>query len=144
PTIYQWNASLQRELARSLALTVSYVGSSSNYLARVININGADIGDPRTERQRRLIPALGAINYREPSGRSTYHGLEATLDKRFARGLQYTIAYTWSHSIDDVPELFSDDGAVIQDKRNLRGDRGNSIFDVRHRLSASSLVELPF
>ena len=33
---------------------------------------------------------------------------------------------------------------VIQDWRNLRGDRGNSGFDRRHRLVAHAAVDLPF
>jgi len=33
---------------------------------------------------------------------------------------------------------------VSQDWRNLRGDRGNSGFDRRHRLVAHALMELPF
>jgi hypothetical protein len=144
PTIYQWNLNLQRQLGRSLAVTTAYVGSSSNYLPRWYNINGADPGDPRTERQRRPIPRLGAITYRETSGRASYHGLEATLDKRLSRGVQFSLAYTWSHSIDDVTEQFGAEGLVIQDKRNLHADNGNSGFDRRHRLVGSYLIELPF
>jgi hypothetical protein len=144
PTIYQWNASVQRQLGGSMVATAAYVGSSSNYLPRWYDINGADPGDPRTERQRRPIPRLGAITYRETSGRASYHGLETTLEKRLSHGVQFSLAYTWSHSIDDVTEQFGTEGAIIQDKRDLRGNTGNSGFDRRHRLSSFYLVELPF
>ena len=144
PAISQWNVSAQRQLGPRIVATLSYVGSASNELPRNYNINGADPGDPATERQRRLIPALGTIDYRETSGRATYHGLEATFEKRFAAGWQASASYTWSHSIDDVAELFSDAGAAIQDKRNLGADKGDSGFDRRHRLSGSYIVQLPF
>jgi len=144
PTIYQWNLSVQRQIGSSIAVTTAYVGSSSNHLPRWYNINGADPGDPRTERQRRPIPSLGTITYRDTSGRANYHGLEATVDKRLSRGIQLALAYTWSHSIDDVLEQFGAEREVIQDKRNLQGDRGNSGFDRRHRLVGSYVIELPF
>jgi hypothetical protein len=144
PTIYQWNVSVQRQLGARMVATASYIGSASNYLPRSYNINGADPGDPATERQRRMIPTLGNITFREPSGRARYHGLEATLDKRLSNGVQFTAAYTWSHSIDDVQELFGAEGGIVQDKRNLRGDKGNSGFDRRHRFAASYLMQLPF
>jgi hypothetical protein len=35
-------------------------------------------------------------------------------------------------------------GVTVQDSYNLRGDRGLSDFDVRHRFVISGLYELPF
>ena len=144
PTVQQWNLTVQRQLEAALVATVSYVGSASLYLPRSYNINSAGIGDPRTERQRRPIPTLGVISFREPSGKATYHGMEATLDKRLSGGLQFSLAYTWSHSIDDVTELFGAEGGITQDVRNLGADRGNSGFDRRHRLAGSTVYQLPF
>ncbi len=144
PTIEQWNLSIQRQLGSALSATVSYVGSLSLYLPRSYNTNSAGIGPPATERQRRPIPSLGTIAFREPSGRASYHGLEATLDKRLSAGLQFSLAYTLSRSIDDVAELFGAEGGIVQDVRNLQGDRGNSGFDRRHRFSGSSVYQLPF
>jgi hypothetical protein len=144
PTIYQWNLSVQRQLGRSIVLTTAYVGSSSNYLARWYNINAADPGNPNTERQRRPIPQLGEITYRQPSARGNYHGLETTVAKRVSDVIQFSLAYTWSHAIDDTAEQFGGEGGVIQDKNNLRGDKGNSAFDRRHRLAGFYLFDLPF
>src|SRR5262249_22801178 len=115
PAIYQWNLSVQRQLAESLVLTASYVGSSSLYLPRVYNVNSAYLGDPRPERRRRPAPSLGTVSLREPSAAASYQGLEVTLEKRLARRTQFSVAYTWSHSIDDVQELFGAEGGVVQD-----------------------------
>jgi hypothetical protein len=145
PTIAQWNVSVQRQLARSWVVTSAYVGSSSRDLQRLSNINAAGPGDRATERERRMIPSLGAITLAESSGSASYHGLETTVDKRLSHGAQGSLSYTWSHSIDDVTEQAGAEGnVVIQDGRNIRGDRGNSGFDRRHRLVAHALVELPF
>lgn len=145
PTIVQWNISAQRQLGRSLVMTTAYVGSSSQHLQRLSNINAAGPGDAATERERRMIPSLGAITVTESPGTASYHGLQTTLDKRMSHGVQGSMSYTWSHSIDDVTELSGAEGnAVIQDWRDIRGDRGNSGFDRRHRLVAHALMELPF
>lgn len=143
PTIRQWNLSVQRQLTRAVVLTASYVGSSSRHLPRSYNINSAYLGDPRTERQRRPNPTLGTVSFREPSARGSYHGMELTLDKRLSGGTQFSVAYTWSHSIDDATEQFGTEGGIIQDIRNLRGDRGNSGFDRRHRFAGSYVWKLP-
>ena len=143
PTIVQWNVNVQRQVARSWAATVAYVGSSSQHLQRTYNINAADPGDGSTERERRMIPALGAILLTESSGLGSYRGLETTIAKRLSRGTQASVAYTWSHSVDDVNEALGSEGSIIQDRRNLAADRGNSAFDRRHRVVGSALVELP-
>jgi hypothetical protein len=145
PTVSQWNLSVQRQLGRSWVVTTAYVGSSSRHLQRFFNINAAGPGDGATERERRMIPSLGAITKAESSGSASYHGLETTVEKRLSHGAQGSLSYTWSHSIDDVTEQSGAEGTmIIQDWRNLRGDRGNSGFDRRHRLVAHAVVDLPF
>ena len=79
-----------------------YVGSSSRHLQRLANINAAGPGDRATERERRMIPSLGAITMAHSSGSASYHGLETTVEKRLSHGVQGSLWYTWSHSIDDV------------------------------------------
>lgn len=143
PTIYQWNASIQHQLDNSSAVTLAYVGSSSNYLARSYNINGAYIGDPNTEQQRRPNPSLGTVLYRTSGGHSSYNSMQASLDRRLKRGFRLSASYTWSHSIDDSLELFGDEDATVQDIYNMKNDRGNSGFDVRHRFSSNYMVEIP-
>lgn len=143
PTIYQWNAAIQRELAPNLALTAAYVGSSSNFLLSSYNWNGSGIGSPATERQRRRIPTWNNINFYSPFGQSNYHGVDLQLERRFVSGLYFSAAYTWSHSIDNIPEQFGSGGGGLMDFRNIAASRGNSNFDVRHRFIASSAYELP-
>jgi len=90
---------------------------------------------------------LGAIEFRDNVGNSTYHGLELSAQKRFSHDFSLTAAYTWSHSIDQVQEhLISGSGSnsFLQNEHDLREQRGNSDFDFRQRLSFSYLYELPF
>ena len=88
PTISQWNLSVQRQLGPSWVVTTAYVGSSSRHLQRMYNMNAAGPGDSRTERERRMIPSLGAITMTDSAGSASYHGLQATMDKRLSHGWQ--------------------------------------------------------
>ncbi len=81
----------------------------------------------------------------ESSGSASYHGLVTTVEKRLSHGTQGSVSYTWSHSLDNVTEQSGAEGnMIIQDWRNIQGDRGNSGFDRRHRLVAHALIDLPF
>jgi len=89
-------------------------------------------------------PFLSEIVAFMPWGASTYHGLQAQLDRRFSHGLYLQAAYTFSHTIDNgTADFFS---TVIaprrpQDFRNLPAERSNSILDHRNRVSISLVYE---
>jgi hypothetical protein len=80
----------------------------------------------------------------EPWGASTYHALQAQLDRRFAHGLYLQGAYTFSHTIDNATaDFFS---TVIaprrpQDFNNLPAERANSVLDHRNRFSLSLVYD---
>ncbi len=54
--------------------------------------------------------------------------------------MSFLVSYTYSHAIDDA-DVF---GGGHQDVLNLRADRGNAPFDIRHMLVISYNYELPF
>ncbi|HLJ13494.1 MAG TPA: carboxypeptidase regulatory-like domain-containing protein [Bryobacteraceae bacterium] len=143
PTIYQWNFTVQRELFPGVSLTAAYVGSSSSYLAGSYNWNGATPGPAATAPSRRPIPEWNTITLESPFGHSSYNGLNVQLVKRFSSGLTVNGAYTWSHSIDDIAELFGGPAGDIQQITDFNASRGNSGFDIRQRLVASAVYELP-
>ncbi len=93
----------------------------------------------------RLNPALGAYTIFDSSAASSYHSLQASVIKRYAHGFQLSASYTWSKAIDDVSDVFDVAGAFAlpQDDRNLRAERGQANFDVRHRFVTSLVSELP-
>ena len=85
---------------------------------------------------------LGNINVYESDGNSSYQGLWFTLQKRFSKGFQLNLSYTYSKSIDDNSQ--NNQGLVIQDSNNIRGDRGLSDFDARNRFVLNGIYNLPF
>lgn len=89
-------------------------------------------------------PALAGITYGVSDGLSNYSALQVTLEKRMSKGLQVLAGYTWAHAIDDVATEFGGGAGTPQDIRCRRCDRGNSNFDLRHRMTLSSTYQLPF
>jgi hypothetical protein len=53
-------------------------------------------------------------------------------------------AYTWSHSIDNIAELFGGTAGDLQQTTDFNASRGSSGFDVRQRFVTSTVYELPF
>lgn len=144
PQVAQWNAALQHELTRNLSITVAYVGSGTSYLMDAYNINGSAPGPVATEQARRLIPQWNTINFRSPFGHASYHGMDIQVEKRYSNGFSLSASYTWSHSLDNIAEQFGSGGGGVQSFRDLSSARGNSNFDLRHRLITAATWELPF
>jgi hypothetical protein len=111
------------------------------------------LGDIQTAIPSRFLPEyanagfsqnITAFPYR---GNSTYHGLATELTRRFARGLLFKVAYTWSHNIDDsTADLFS---TVLsprrpQDFQNMRPERSDSFLDRTHRFTYNWVWDTPW
>ena len=88
--------------------------------------------------------------YRQNIGRSTYHGLTASLDRRWRDGLSATVSYTWSRLTDDASSVFDASiltgplsVAPVADVYNRRLDRDVSAGDMPHVLVASGVWAVP-
>ncbi|HTS30058.1 MAG TPA: TonB-dependent receptor [Bryobacteraceae bacterium] len=83
-----------------------------------------------------------------PQATSTYHGLAVQLNRRFAHGLSYIAAYTWSHNEDDATATnFSTylTPRRAQDFQNLKADWSTSALDRRQRFTFTPIYEFrPF
>ncbi len=88
-----------------------------------------------------------AVTAYEPWGASTYHGLATQLNRRFSNGLQFQVAYTYSHTIDNsTADFHSEDLSPRrpQDFRNLGAERADSILDHAHRLTIATIYDAPW
>jgi hypothetical protein len=134
--VEQWNLNVQYEVAKDLIASVSYVGNHSLKGRRNRNVNqplpGASVGP---------YPSFLTITLFEQAGSSNYNAFQFHLERRFSRGLAFTSSYTWGHAIDDRP---GQGAGPAQDSYNMRAERGDSDFDVRHTWVASGTYELPF
>jgi hypothetical protein len=139
PYVQQWNFNLQRQLPGDSLLTLAYVGTKGTFLRDEVDLNQPRPG-PGAVAARRAYPLYNAIAYTTFRGNSTYHGLQATFEKRFSKGLSFLTSYTWGHNLDDAG-IF---GGDHQDTERLFLDKGNSPYDTRHTFVYSFNYELPF
>src|SRR5262249_20031814 len=140
PYTQQWNGSLQFLLPGQISVTSAYVGSKGTKLQGRSDINLPLPGDGSVD-ARRPLPQYQAIRYLETKYNSSYQAAQLTAERRFGTALGFQLAYTWSHAIDI---LSSETGTLSLDPRNVNLDRGNALWDLRHRLSASWSYQLPF
>ncbi len=160
PRMYQWNFNIQRQLTGSTTLTVGYVGSRGVHLyaARDINpvlpnvVNGVDVfGFPSGPTKigitsnPRLNPAGSALSSEAPVGDSNYNSLQVGLNRRFARGLQSQLSYTWSKCMDDASGTYGLEGGIPW-SNPLDGsfDRGRCLFDRPQVFRLSGVYAFPF
>ncbi|MBM3814727.1 MAG: hypothetical protein FJW20_24140 [Acidimicrobiia bacterium] len=144
----QFNFQLQQELPKDTVLKLGYVGNLGRRLDTSYDVNQPEPGPGAPGPRRPLIgiaPLVVGTSYNVSDGLSAYHSLQASFERRFNNGVGFLAAYTWSHSIDNVANAFggADNGPIPQDRRCRRCDRGNSGFDIRHRLTYSMNYDLP-
>ena len=146
----QFNFAVEQQVAPwQMLIRTAVIGNLGRHLYNTWNANQAVPGATSLNSRRPYFPVnpnLSDVSYFVTNGLSEYYGLQVTVDKRFRNGVSALLGYTWSHAIDNVPLEFGGGaaGPQPQDPRNLAAERGNSIIDMRHRLTLSFLWALPF
>ncbi len=163
----QYSFAVEHEVVPNTLLSVNYSGSRGVHLYGIANINRAFSGqvyegDTRgctgsgatatcsLKQSNRLNPQYTNINFRSSDGDSYYNSLNVRLQSTNFRnyGLQLTANYTYAHSIDDLSSTFSESGNNFNlgflDPFAPYLDRGNSDFDVRHRLVVAGIWQPTF
>ncbi|MEP7336437.1 MAG: carboxypeptidase-like regulatory domain-containing protein [Acidobacteriota bacterium] len=94
-------------------------------------------------------PQYAAFGALSSIGSSDYHAFQASLRKRFSSNLTFDLNYTLGHSIDIASGLEPSGSTVsgstlILNPLDLKTNRANSDFDVRHLINANYIYSLPF
>ncbi len=143
----QFNLTVEHEVSPILTVVrVAYVGNLGRRLGNSFNLNQPVPGPGPTGPRRpyyAVRPGLGDVTYYVSDGKSSYHALQLSAEKRLSAGLTGLFGYTWSHSIDNVATDFGGGTGTPQDPRYRNVDRGNSAFDIRHRFTASLTYRMP-
>jgi hypothetical protein len=170
PYTQQWHLGLEYQLPADTVLEVSYAGSRGLKLFAFYNGNQAVpvLGTdslptaPRRPANDEAPGATGPCTLANPqncnpaldttietfrsNAQSNYDSLQVRLEKRYSHGLQYELAYTFAHALDNASSasLGSVNNGDFQDQRFPNQNYGNADFDVRQRLVFSYLYDLPF
>jgi hypothetical protein len=142
--LQSWNVTVQKEIGQGFIGQVGYVATRQVRQFGYLDINagqvigGGQSGQPLNQKFGRT----AATTFLTPLGTGQYNALQATLDHRFARGLDIGIAYTWSKSISMVAA--SDESPQVQALPYFGLNRAVSSFDRTHNFQARGVWELPF
>ena len=172
PYVENWFFGVQREIRPRLSMEVNYVGTAGHTLLRAESVNrvpggrlpeGTCVNDTFGRRLCSQINTDNPVGVLNPNydnlrvwenvANSIYHGLQVSLKQQLSHGLQFGGNYTWSHSIDSGSDWhsgltsangFSGGDGYTTDQTLPKLDRGNSTFDIRHRLTFNFVGEMPF
>ena len=147
PYIQNFNLNLQQALGNKAMVQIGYVGTKGTKLFRFRDINQPSQAAITTAdldcdcingyAVPRPSPNLFYINQEESGANSIYHALQTSFRINTWHGVSSQVNYVWSHSIDTASdsEDFVPNQAQPTNSLNPAGEKGNSSFDIRNRLS---------
>lgn len=154
PYSWQYNLTVQHELAKSLSLEAGYVGSQARKLTTLVDAN---VFDPATlaATPHRVLNEIGGIDDFRFSFlddfvnavNASYNAFETKLlkrssESRFFGTSFFTLSYTWAHSIDNSSGFRNRNSQIPFFQRNVF--RTSSDFDIRQQIAFSGGWDLPF
>jgi hypothetical protein len=156
PNSWQWNATLEQQLAKNTTLEVGYVGNNGIHLTSMRSFNPVpqnlwitavldQNGNGVSSVGERPATNFGQIQGFERAGQATYHSLQ-TLFRSQVGPSTFQAAYTWSHSIGDVEDDNSS-GTSNQQAITVNGDskldKGNTNINRPNILVVNEVYYLP-
>jgi hypothetical protein len=143
----QANLQVQRELGANFQLTIGYQFAGLRHGLYYTDINltptGQTLADGRpifAGTSKRLDPSFGAINLIRSGATANFNGGFITLQKRLAKGLEFTVNYMHSHALDDN----IGEGGSVSDPTNIHRDYGNADSNIGHNLVIQGLYQPQF
>ena len=177
PYSINWNLGVQHSFGKDFVAEVRYVGTKGVHLDVQDRINRRALVSPQaflpTYLQQPSQAQLDALTNTltslkapgsfipefvnagfhsnivadSPNGWSIYHGLQTQLTRRFANGLMFQGAYTFSRTIDNSTADFFSTSLTPrrpQDFQNWNAEKSVSALSRTHRLTLSAVYDLPF
>jgi hypothetical protein len=146
PNAYNWNVTIEREIGFNTTVSATYVGRVGLHLERARDLNQLPVGTLLNPANRginvnvlRPYKGFASIEMRETATRSKYDGLQIEVNRRFAKGLSYGFAYTYSKNMDNGSD-FRARTFNAYDDHNFWGPADT---DTRHVAVINFIYELP-
>jgi hypothetical protein len=152
---YNLSFSIQQNLGANTILDVGYVGTLGRHLNWGFDYDPVPLGanfdpanrDPTTANSplsanflRRPYYGYSGVTYTNWGGTSNYHSLQVSANRRFTRGLQFGLSYTWSKNLNSADF----DGNVMSPFVPARvWNYGLSTYDRTHNLRMNFLYDVP-
>ena len=148
PYVQNWHFTIQRQLAANLILDLGYAGNHS--VGSWVN---ADLNQALPNLAAQSLPVKARrpntrfdyIDANFSAGFSTYHALQAKLEKRYARGLLLLNSFTWSKAIDNASgalEAANGDHQAVN-LFDFRSSKGLSGYDQPVNNTTTAVWDIP-
>ena len=135
PSSDLYSLEVERQFGGLNTVTVVYSGSSGRHYARLVDQNFL-YNNANT-------PVFAAY-FAQTDSVQNYNSLNLQLRRRPHRGISYSVAYTYSKSMDQVSSGDLADGAANQtNPGNNASEYGPSDYDMKHRVVATALYQTP-
>ncbi len=165
PYVEQGRLGLERQIAKNLSFSATYLYYHGLHLTRTRDINlSAPTPFPRTGPDGQTYTFLrfsstrpttiarptgqqyNRVSIFESAARSLYNGLALQFTQRLTRGFQFIAAYTYSRAKDERPDqtivvVGADDSKIVENQVNPGADFGRSDTNVPHRFVFSPVYE---
>jgi len=177
PYSINWNLGIQHSFAKNYTAEIRYVGTRGVHLDVQSRINVRSLVSPQAflptylqapsqasldalpnslatlSAPSQFIPEYANAGFGQnitadiPTGGSTYHGLETSLNRRFSNGLTFQASYTYSRTIDNSTADFFSTSLTprrAQDFQDIGADRSVSPLSRTHRFTLAAVYDLPY
>jgi hypothetical protein len=145
-TMQQTSIGFQRDLS-GMVVSADFVYTKGTNLATLVNLNQPLPSAPGANDALGPLPYpnFGFVEWRSNNGKSEYKGVDFGVQKRYAQGYSFGIAYTLSSSKDNASEQLTTQGSnsFPQNARDFTNWYGPSDYDVRNRFTGNFVVDLP-
>ena len=151
PEVYQFNLTLEREIAEDLGLEIGYVGSQGRHLGMRYDLNYAyptgAIGTNGLPVTAVRFPQFGSITYQIQGVNSNYNALQIALRRRSKNGLTFLASYTFGKAMDqnsNTNNSTTGSQRNPQDIRDFSKEWALADYHRTHQFSVSFNYDLPF
>ena len=133
-----WDFVVQQQLPQDWLFQLGYTGGEGHHLFNRATIN---LINPVTGTRR--LAGFSSFGLKENNANNNFNALQASMHRRFTRGLLFQANYMWSHGITDA-SIGSGESVTFQDMACRACDRSSTNIDVRHNFTANAVYQLPF
>ena len=139
PYVQSFNAKLQQELGKGFVLDLGYFGTLGRHLPLMEETNLAMPGTGMTGLPFAAFGRTSSTLLYDTGLTNNYNALQINLAKRFAHGLSFQAAYTYSKALD-----YGSLGMPLINPFDRGANYGPADYDRQHNLVISHLWQLPF
>jgi hypothetical protein len=145
--VESWNLQIQQALRWNSVVSIAYAGSMGMHLPATSELNAAvytpgSSTTSNTNQRRPYAPALGSTSLVRSESSSNYHGLQASFQRHFEKGVSFQANYTFSKALDTSSNT-KNTGQSVTIPTNPHFDYGSADFDRKHVVNVSTIWNLP-